>query len=118
MLSDLPSTPTPDRRPIFAAWSLSWVYLPDMRSLYKADRVFVDMDRLLGAFTDKNKELQRLAVIERLYGHAVKIEKAAKMVGLDKLENGLDPSEFEFPDIEVTSDPRVLTLDVEHEEVE
>jgi hypothetical protein len=40
------------------------------------------------------------------------------MGGLDKLESGFAPSEFEFPDIEVMSDPEVLTLDVEQEEVE
>ena len=127
--------------------SIRWIqeHIPLCESPYKANRVFADMQQLFGHFTDKNRELQKQAVIERMYGHAEKIEeaaekledeeqweaaaylreransvleKAAKMEGLDKIEDGFDPSEFELPEIEVTSDPGVLTEDIEHEEVE
>lgn len=127
--------------------SLRWIQenIPGAESPYKANKVFGDMQTLFGNFVDKNKELQRQAVIERLYAHAEKmeeaaetyeeekewekaayirdraasvLEKAAKMDGLDQLDNGFDPSEFELPAIEVTSDAGVLVVDVGHEEVE
>ena len=127
--------------------SIRWIqeHIPRCESPYKANRVFADMQQLFGHFIDKNKELQKQALIERLYLHAEKIEaaaekleaeekwepaaylreraasvleKAAKMEGLDQIEDGFDPSEFELPEIEVTSDPAVLVEDVDCEVVE
>ena len=114
-------------------------------SFYRANRLYGDMQDLFGRFLKKNKEFQLSVVIEKIYHHVKKMEdlaalleqeeklvesgmmrdmaskrlmEAAKLEGLDKVETGFDPSEFEFPEIEVTSDPDALVVDVDHEEVE
>lgn len=59
-----------------------------------------------------NKDLA-IAVEEKAM---LMLEKAAKMDGLDKLQTGFDPKEFQLPEVEVTSDPAVLREGKDEEE--
>lgn len=98
---------------------------------YKANRVFDDMTLVFGHFVNKNLEYRRQIVVERLYFYAAKLEeaenweaaakvseKAAKLEGLDKILPDFDPDAFEFPEIEVNSNPETLRLMQADEEAE
>lgn len=117
--------------------AIKWIQsnIRGAESWYKANQIFADMQALFGRFVEKNKAFQKSIIVEKLYNHAAvleknanilekegkivegamlrdmagnKLEKAAKLEGLYDLEEGFDPSEFEFPEIEVTSDPAAL----------
>lgn len=114
-------------------------------SMYKASRLLDDMQKLYGRFVQKNQLLKRGIVVERMYETAARmkeiadrmyeddevlaaaemeersisiLEKAAKLEGLDKLQTGIDPTDFELPALVITNDARVLKEGIEEAEVD
>lgn len=115
-------------------------------SWYKANRILKDIEALYAPFLSKNREVQRMRVVEKLYYYADVAEKraistneeggevvnqewliiaqkflkeAAEMEGLNA-ENAplFDPDELIIPEIEITSDPAAfLAEQIEHEEL-
>lgn len=106
--------------------------IPDCETWYKANRVYQDSCELFGSFIERNKQLQRLKTVEKLFFYAEQLErdgkwleasmvleKAAKIEGLDKAEEqNFNPDDFIFPKMEVSSDPRLLRepQDIDFEE--
>lgn len=110
-------------------------------SWYKANRILRDVEELFAPFMERNRELQRRKVIDRLYAYAEiahnkavykdeedkeQVDKdwiqlaqrflkdAAEMEGLS-MEGAppIDPDSIVIPEIEITSDPEAF-IDAEY----
>lgn len=113
-------------------------------SWYKANRILRDVESLFSPFMERNRELQRRKVIDRLYAYAETAHKkaiveldgeeivsqdwlilaqkflkdAAEMEGLG--QDGtppIDPDDIVIPEIEITSDPSAF-IDAQYDEAE
>lgn len=112
-------------------------------SWYKANRILRDVEELFAPFMERNRELQRRKVIDRLYAYADIADKkaickdengleqidkdwiqlaqkflkdAAEMEGLS-MDGAppLDPDDFIIPEVEITSDPSAF-IEAEYQE--
>lgn len=110
----------------------------------RANRLLDDMQKLYGRFIDKNLALKQSILVEKMYEDAERIsgmgkrmadegnyeaaanmleranlirEKAAKIEGLDRVNKGWQPEDFELPELVITTDPKALK-EPEYEDAE
>lgn len=123
---------TCDQISMASAISLIQMSIPEFESWNKANRLYADVQNLYGQIIERNKEFQRILVVEKLRQLAEKAEEqdnitearrclvaAGKFEHFDKPdEDGFDPKDFELPQPIFTSDPDALEAeDIDFEEL-